>query len=175
MTWRNQNQAILDLSGVPTPLSISVGIGSIPKPFGLGLVQPRKKFFLSQKFLSTPRNAPMGSTGSLQGQKWSKISDENWHKIQYIIKQWWKNATRIPEDFLGSKFMIPKIWGSAEISTVRAPFLKILSCQIFLKKNFGHFLLRFFSIFFQKLPKLSNFVRNMHFDVFRHHLINISQ
>ena len=39
-----------------------------------------------------------------------------------------KNGAHILENFLGSKFMIPKILGSAEISTVRAPILKFWSC-----------------------------------------------
>ena len=37
-TWGNQTQAVLDLCPGPTPLSISVSIRSIPKPFGVGLV-----------------------------------------------------------------------------------------------------------------------------------------
>ena len=44
------------------------------------------------------------------------------------------------------------IW-SAEISTGLSVSLKILSCRIFFKKIFSHFLLLFFSIFFQKLSK----------------------
>jgi len=96
-----------------------------------------------------------------------------------------KIRPRVSEDFLGPKVTTPQIWGSAEISTGLGVFLKILSYRIFWKKIFSHFLLLFFSIFFQKLskikgqyfgrkwPKLSNFVRNMFFEVFRHHLINI--
>ena len=45
--------------------------------------------------------------------------------------------------------MIIKIWGSAEISTVRAPFLKILSCRIFFKK----FLVTFYCCFFRFFSK----------------------
>ena len=39
LSWGNQTQAVLDLGGVPAPLSISMSIGSLPKIFGVGLVQ----------------------------------------------------------------------------------------------------------------------------------------
>ena len=61
-----------------------------------------------------------------------------------------KNGARIPEDCLGSKFMIPKILGSAEISTARSVFLKFWSCG---SKNF------------KKWPNLK-MVKNHHFSTF---------
>ena len=64
-----------------------------------------------------------------------------------------KIRTRVSEDFLGPKVTTPQIWGSAEVSAVLGVFLKICSCQLFFKKNFSHFLLLFFPIFFQKWSK----------------------
>ena len=56
-------------------------------------------------------------------------------------------------EFPNKNFNCLQIWGSAELSAGLGVFLKICSCQLFLKKNFSHFLLLFFSIFFQKLSK----------------------
>ena len=64
-----------------------------------------------------------------------------------------KTRTWVLEDFLGPKVTTPQIWGSAEVSAVLDVFLKICSCQLFFKKNFSHFLLLFFPIFFQKWSK----------------------
>ena len=45
------------------PLSISVGIRSIPKPFGVGLVQPREKFFFVSEISADPQKRPYGVKG----------------------------------------------------------------------------------------------------------------
>jgi len=64
-----------------------------------------------------------------------------------------KKNPRGTKNFLGPKVTTPQIWGSAEISAGLSVFLKICSCQLFFKKNFSHFLLLFFLIFFQKWSK----------------------
>ena len=46
-----------------SPLSISVGIRSIPKPFGVGLVQPRKKIFFVSEISADPQKRPYGVKG----------------------------------------------------------------------------------------------------------------
>ena len=96
-----------------------------------------------------------------------------------------KIRTWVSEDFLGPKVTTPQIWGSTESSAGLGVFLKICSCQLFFKKNFSHFLLLFFAIFFQKLSKSQcqkfgrkwpislNFFKNMLFEVFRHHVVHI--
>ena len=101
-------------------------------------------------------------------------------KMGQKIRPW------VSEDFLGPEVTTPQILGSAEISTGLGVFLKILSYRIFWKKKLlVTFYCCFFRFFLQKLskskgqyfgwkwPKSSNFVRNMFFEVFRHHLINI--
>ena len=76
--------------------------------------------------------------------------------------------------------MIPIIWGLAEIPTVRAPFLKILSCRIFFKKIVGHLLLLFFSSKNCQKAKVNILAGNgrnyqilLETCFLRHHLINI--
>ena len=61
--WGAQNQAVLDSGSVPPPLSISVGVGSIPKPFGVGLVSPRKNFFFVSEISADPQKRPYGVKG----------------------------------------------------------------------------------------------------------------
>ena len=46
------------------PLSISVGIRSIPKPFGVSLVQPWQKFFFVSEISADPQKRPYGVKGA---------------------------------------------------------------------------------------------------------------
>ena len=119
----------------------------------LGWVQYNlgKKIFLCQKFLPTLRNAPMGSKGSFTGSKMVKnFRSKIDLKLNILSNSDEKTRTCILGDFLGPKVMIPKILGSAEISTARSVFLKFWSCG---SKNF---------------KKFSNFkmVKNDHFSTF---------
>ena len=136
------------------PPSISVSIGSIPKIFGVGLVQHWKEIFFVSEISADPQKCPYGVRGGSRraknGQKHFVKFDTKLLKNRNRAK---KIRTRVSGDFLGPKVTTPQIWGSAEVSAVLGVFLKICSCQLFFKKNFSHFLLLFFPIFFQKWSK----------------------
>ena len=59
-TWGAKNQAVPNLSTVATPPLISVSIGSIPKIFGVGLVQHWKEIFLGSEISADPQKPPWG-------------------------------------------------------------------------------------------------------------------
>ncbi len=73
-----------------------------------------------------PQKRPYGVKGAPRR---VKIDQNFLLKIYIKVIISWNNDekidTRIPGDSLGPKFMIPKILGSAEISTGRGLFLKI--------------------------------------------------
>ena len=84
-----------------------------------------------------PQKCPYGVKGALRRVK----NDQNFLAkiyIKSIISQnrCQKRGARISEDSLGPKFMIPQIWGSAEISTARGDILKLWGCG---SKNFQKF------------------------------------
>ena len=72
-------QAALDLSSIPTPYLSRWVLEALPSLLGWVEYNLGKKiFFLCQKFLPTPRNAPMGSKGSFTG---SKMVKNFWWKL----------------------------------------------------------------------------------------------
>ena len=136
------------------PLYISMSIGSLPKIFGVDLVQHWKEICFVAKISADPQERPYGvkvvSHRVKNGQKVLVKFDTKLLKNRSRAK---KIRTWVSEDFLGPKVTTPKIWGSTESSAGLGVFLKICSCQLFFKKNFSHFLLLFFPIFFQKWSK----------------------
>ena len=72
--WGNQRQAILDLgSGPPPPIYLREFWEHSQNIWGGLSTNLEKKMFLCEKFLPTPRNAPMVSKGLLVGSKMTQI------------------------------------------------------------------------------------------------------
>ena len=64
------------------PLSISVSIESIPKIFGVGLVQHWKEIFFYFRIFCQPPETPLGAEISAsEDQNDPKSSREIWHKV----------------------------------------------------------------------------------------------
>ncbi len=136
------------------PLSISMSIGRFPKIFWVGLVQHWKEIFLGSEISADPQKPPWGQKFLPQRLKMTlKVLVKFDTKLLKNRNRPKKTRTWVSEDFLGPKVTTPQIWGSTESSAGLGVFLKICSCQLFFKKNFSHFLLLFFPIFFQKLSK----------------------
>ncbi len=131
-----------------------MSIGSLPKIFGVGLVQHWKEIFFVSEISADPQKTPWGQKCLPQRLKMTlKVLVKFDTKLLKNRSRAKKTRTRVSGDFLEPKITTPKIWGSAEVSAVLGVFLKICSCQLFFKKNFSHFLLLFFPIFFQKWSK----------------------
>ena len=77
----NQRQAVLDLCSGPTPLSISVSSGSIPKPFGVGLVPTWKKKFFVSEISADPQKRPYGVKGAS-----SRVKNDQNFLVKIYIK-----------------------------------------------------------------------------------------
>jgi len=119
------------------PISIFMGIGGIPKPFGVDR-DPTWRFpKMKLANFTDPQKRPYGVKGALRRVK----NDQNFLAkiyIKLIISQnsGQKSRARISEESLRPKFMIPQIWGSAEISTARGDILKFWDCGSKIFKNF---------------------------------------
>ena len=108
------------------PLSNSVSSGSIPKPFGVGLVPTWKKKFFVSEISADPQKRPYGVKRASSRVK----NDQNFLVKIYIkfIISWnrdQKSRACISEDSLGPKVMIPSILGSAEISDTKIFFFQV--------------------------------------------------
>jgi hypothetical protein len=61
--WENQIQAVVDLGGVPAPLSIFMSVESIPEILGVGLVQHKQEICFVSKISADPQKRPYGVRG----------------------------------------------------------------------------------------------------------------
>ena len=137
------------------PLSISVSIGSIPKIFGVGLVQHWKEIFFVSEISADLQKRPYGVKGvSHRAKNGQKVLVKFDTKLLKNRNRANKTRTRVSEDFLRPKVTTPSNFGVGKNFCGSGCIFENFELLDFFQKHFySLFTILFFQFFSQKLSK----------------------